>query len=75
MTASPEFLFRDRDIGRNAAIDNFSLPKSKIPVCRVRPIGALCSLDFGVRACDRFKNAPAMRLGKSWEDRYWHASS
>jgi hypothetical protein len=77
MTASQEFPFRDRDIGRQAVTDNFSLPESAFPVCRVRPIGAWCLLDFGMGAGDRFKDEAVMRmrLSKSLEDGCWHASS
>ena len=75
MSAPDQILFDDGHLGRHAATGNFSLSESKFPVCRVRPIGACCSLDFGVRVRDRFKYAPAMRLSKSLEDRCWHASS
>jgi hypothetical protein len=77
MTPPHQLLFEGRHLLRYAAGDNFSLPEPEFPVCRFRPIDALCLPDFGAGASDRFKDGAAMRmrLSKSWEERYWHASS
>ncbi len=104
-------LVRGRHMLRYAAADDFGLPESEFLVCRFWLIDALCLLDRGAEARDRFKDAlamrnhyglfaedinpgtgamwgnfpqtysmaglilSAMRLSKSWEERYWHASS
>jgi GH15 family glucan-1,4-alpha-glucosidase len=111
VAAIEQELVHGRHVLRYAAADDFGLPESEFLVCRFWLIDALCHLDRGAEARDRFKDAlalrnhyglfaedinpqtgalwgnfpqtysmaglilSAMRLSKSWEERYWHASS